>query len=64
MVDMFYPIGSVYISAEKSKTKADFPFMAYGTWEEVPANLCLQTGNASHEKLGVNVIPTLFFLHV
>lgn len=47
MIDMFYPIGSVYISADKSKTKADFPFMAYGTWEEVPANLCLQTGNAS-----------------
>jgi hypothetical protein len=47
MVDMFYPIGSVYISADKSKTKADFPFMQYGTWEEVPANLCLQTGNAS-----------------
>lgn len=47
MVDMFYPIGSVYISADKSKAKADFPFMAYGTWEEVPANLCLQTGNAS-----------------
>lgn len=47
MVDMFYPIGSVYISADKSKTQADFPFMQYGTWEEVPANLCLQTGNAS-----------------
>lgn len=47
MVDMFYPIGSVYISADKSKTKADFPFMAYGTWEEVPANLCLQTGAVS-----------------
>lgn len=47
MIDMFYPVGSVYISADKSKTKADFPFMQYGTWEEVPANLCLQTGNAS-----------------
>jgi hypothetical protein len=47
MIDMFYPVGSMYISADKSKTKADFPFMAYGTWEEVPANLCLQTGNAS-----------------
>lgn len=47
MVDIFYPIGTVYMSADKSKTKADFPFMAYGTWEEVPANLCLQTGNAS-----------------
>ena len=47
MIDLFYPVGSVYISADKSKTKADFPFMAYGTWEEVPANLCLQTGNAS-----------------
>lgn len=44
MIDMFYPVGSVYISADKNKTKADFPFMAYGTWEEVPANLCLQTG--------------------
>lgn len=44
LIDTFYPIGSVYISADKSKTKADFPFMAYGTWEEVPANLCLQTG--------------------
>ena len=47
MIDMFYPVGSVYISADKSKTKADFPFMQYGTWEEVPANLCLQTGNAN-----------------
>lgn len=47
MIDFFYPIGSVYMSADKSKTKADFPFMAYGTWEEVPANLCLQVGTAS-----------------
>lgn len=47
MIDTFYPIGSVYISADKTKTKADFPFMAYGIWEEVPDNLCLQTGNAS-----------------
>ena len=47
MVDLFYPVGSVYISADKSKTKADFPFMQYGTWEEVPANLCLQTGESS-----------------
>lgn len=44
MIDIFYPVGSVYISADKNKTKADFPFIAYGTWEEVPANLCLQTG--------------------
>lgn len=47
LVDTFYPVGTVYMSADKSKTKADFPFMQYGTWEEVPANLCLQTGNAS-----------------
>nr|DAI22132.1 MAG TPA: baseplate protein [Caudoviricetes sp.] len=47
MIDFFYPIGSVYVSADKSKTKADFPFMQYGTWEEIPANLCLQTGSAS-----------------
>lgn len=47
MIDMFYPIGSVYISTDKSKTKEDFPFMQYGTWEEVPSNLCLQTGVAS-----------------
>lgn len=47
MIDMFYPVGTVYMSADKSKTKADFPFMQYGTWEEVPANLCLQTGNVS-----------------
>lgn len=47
IVDIFYPIGTVYMSADKTKTKADFPFMAYGTWEEVPANLCLQTGAAS-----------------
>lgn len=46
-IDTFYPIGTVYISADKTKTKADFPFMTHGTWEEVPANLCLQTGNAS-----------------
>lgn len=47
LIDTFYPIGSVYISADKNKTKADFPFMEYGTWEEVPANLCLQTGAVS-----------------
>lgn len=47
MIDMFYPVVTVYISADKNKTKADFPFMAYGTWEEVPANLCLQTWVAS-----------------
>lgn len=47
LIDTFYPIGSIYISADKTKTKADFPFMQYGTWEEVPANLCLQTGTAS-----------------
>ena len=47
LIDTFYPIGTVYVSADKSKTKADFPFMQYGTWEEVPANLCLQTGAAS-----------------
>lgn len=47
LIDTFYPIGTIYISADKSKTKADFPFMTYGTWEEVPANLCLQTGSAS-----------------
>ena len=46
-VDIFYPVGTIYISADKSKTKADFPFMTCGTWEEVPANLCLQTGAAS-----------------
>ena len=47
LTNFFYPIGSIYVSADKNKTKADFPFMQYGTWEEVPANLCLQTGNAS-----------------
>lgn len=47
LIDTFYPIGSVYISADKNKTKADFSFMLYGTWEEVPANLCLQTGAVS-----------------
>lgn len=47
LIDTFYPIGTVYMSANKTKTKADFPFMAYGTWEEVSANLCLQTGVAS-----------------
>lgn len=44
LIDTFYPVGTVYISADKSKTKKDFPFMQYGTWKEVPANLCLQTG--------------------
>lgn len=47
LIDTFYPIGSVYMSADKTKTKADFPFMTYGTWEEIPANLCLQTGSAN-----------------
>lgn len=46
LIDTFYPIGTIYISADKSKTKADFPFMQHGTWEEIPANLCLQTGAA------------------
>lgn len=47
VIDMFYPVGTVYISADKTKTKADFPFMRYGTWEEIPADLCLQTGAVS-----------------
>lgn len=47
IVDIFYPVGTVYMSVDKTKTKADFPFMRYGTWKEVPANLCLQTGTAS-----------------
>ena len=47
LIDTFYPIGTIYISADKNKTKADFPFMRYGTWEEIPANLVLQTGAAS-----------------
>lgn len=47
LTNFFYPVGSVYVSADKNKTKAGFPFMQYGTWEEVPANLCLQTGAAS-----------------
>lgn len=47
LIDTFYPVGTVYMSADKNKTKANFPFMQYGTWTEVPANLCLQTGNAS-----------------
>lgn len=47
LIDTFYPIGTVYVSADKSKTKEDFPFMEYGTWEEIPANLCLQTGAIS-----------------
>lgn len=47
LIDTFYPVGSVYISANPNKTKADFPFMQYGTWEVVPANLCLQTGAVS-----------------
>ena len=47
LIDTFYPIGTVYVSADKTKTKADFPFMRHGTWEEIPANLCLQTGAAN-----------------
>lgn len=47
LTNFFYPIGSIYISADKNKTKADFPILQYGTWEEVPANLCLQTGAVS-----------------
>lgn len=48
LTNFFYPIGSVYMSADKNKTKADFPFMQYGTWEEVPAASCLETADASH----------------
>lgn len=47
MIDLFYPVGSVYMCADATKAKSDFEFMKYGTWEEVPANLCLQTGAAS-----------------
>lgn len=47
LTNFFYPIGSIYISADKNKTKADLPILQYGTWEEVPANLCLQTGAVS-----------------
>lgn len=47
LIDTFYPVGTVYMSADKRKTKEDFPFMKCGTWIEVPANLCLQTGTAS-----------------
>ena len=47
MLNIFYPVGTVYMSADKSKTKADFPFMQYGTWIEIPPDLCLQTGGAS-----------------
>lgn len=47
IVDILYPVGTVYMSADNSKTKADFPFMKFGTWKEVPANLCVQTGVAS-----------------
>lgn len=44
LIEIFCPVGTVYMSAHNTKTIADFPFMAYGTWEEVPVNLCLQTG--------------------
>ncbi len=47
MLNIFYPVGTVYMSADTSKTKADFPFMQYGTWIEIPPDLCLQTGSAS-----------------
>lgn len=43
MIDMFYPVGSVYISADGDKEKEDFPFMQYGTWEEITGGLVLQT---------------------
>nr|DAQ58482.1 MAG TPA: baseplate protein [Caudoviricetes sp.] len=48
IVDMFYPVGSVYMSANPNKTKADFLVLQYGTWEEVPAASCLETADASH----------------
>ena len=43
MIDMFYPVGSVYISADGDKEKEDFPFMQYGTWVEITGGLVLQT---------------------
>lgn len=48
MVDMFYPVGSVYLSADSTKTKNNFPFMAYGTWEEIEGGRCLEVANSSH----------------
>lgn len=47
MIDLFYPVGTIYISADKNKAQSEFIFMHYGVWEEIPANLCLQTGNTS-----------------
>ena len=49
IVDLFYPVGTIYISADGTKTKEDFEFMKVGTWEEVSANLCLQTAKDSDE---------------
>lgn len=48
MVDMFYPVGSVYLCADPAKTKDDFEFMQYGTWEELPSAKCLETADSSH----------------
>ena len=48
MIDLFYPVGSVYMCADATKAKSDFEFMKYGTWEEVPAASCLETADASH----------------
>lgn len=48
IVDMFYPVGSVYLSADSTKTKSDFAFMAYGTWEEIEGGRCLEVADSSH----------------
>lgn len=47
LIDIFYPIGTVYISADATKTEADFEFMKYGTWEKVPNAYCIETASDS-----------------
>lgn len=44
LVDMVYPVGSVYMSVSSTKPE----FMNYGTWEALPAAKCIETASDGH----------------
>lgn len=44
LVDMVYPVGSVYMSVSSTKPE----FMNYGTWEALPSARCLETASDGH----------------
>lgn len=48
LVDIFYPVGAIFFCSDSTKTKDDFEFMQYGTWEELPSARCIETADATH----------------